>query len=113
MRNLDVFDHAVCKDHDPDVWHDPEVEDYAKALCLACPALAPCLDFATDPSNEKFTKTGVWGGMGDYQRARLRARRSRGQTLIPTQRAGGDPGRYQTVTFPAQNCQTPMQESSL
>lgn len=47
----------------------------AKALCHACPVTAECLEHAlTFPEHH-----GVWGGLGEAERARLRRRQQAGE----------------------------------
>jgi hypothetical protein len=107
MRYID--EPVVCTQHFPDTWHDKNTEAQAIRLCTTggpdggpCPALAECLDISTDPSNLTFTKYGVWGGVDERRRDRIRARRLRGE----------EP-RYQNVTFTTTNRRTPVQQSSL
>lgn len=109
MRNLDVLSQIVCRQHDPDIWVDDETEAEAVALCKTggpnggpCPGLEACLDVGTDPNRHGYTRSGVWGGLNANQRGRLRAMRARKSE-----------DRYQTVTFTATDCRTPVQESSL
>ena len=40
----------------------------AKAVCLACPVRAACLQFALETNQED----GIWGGTGEDERRRLR-----------------------------------------
>jgi len=58
---------------DPDWWHrddpdddgfDPEMTEYAKALCLSCPVQAACAELAMGRPDE----WGVWGGMSRDER---------------------------------------------
>ena len=44
-------------------------EERAKAVCAACPVRPQCLDQAIE-SGERY---GIWGGMTDSERSRLRA----------------------------------------
>lgn len=46
--------------------------DRAKAICRRCPVRAPCLDYA-QRTEERF---GVWGGLSERERRRLRRRAS-------------------------------------
>lgn len=115
MPDYDQLNGAVCRRHDPDLWHNDDTEAEAVALCLTgdkgspCPALQLCLEMATDPDQRSFTKSGVWGGMNAVRRGQIRAQRER----AATQHAERETSRYQTVTFTAPKRRTPMQESSL
>lgn len=68
-------EHAACKDTDPDLFFPvgstgPALEqiEAAKAVCNACEAKAPCLEFALATNQE----SGVWGGTSEEERRRLR-----------------------------------------
>ena len=78
-------DDAACKDHPyPDLWHPtPNSAGYeAKAVCRVCPVLQACGAAAlADPS-----LTGVWGGLTDAERARLRPRAKRTRAAYRTRR---------------------------
>lgn len=105
MRNID--EQVVCQQHDPDLWTEEYAEQEAIRLCLTghnggpCPALVACLQVGTDPDNGAWTKYGVWGGVGQHRRDRIRAQRARDEAL-----------RYPIVTFTATNRRTPVQEFS-
>lgn len=106
MRNVDT--RLVCQEHPPDLWTEEDHEQEAIKLCLTghggrpCPALTACLQVGTDPDNNAWTKYGVWGGVGQHTRDRIRARRARGEAP-----------RYPIVTFTTTNCRTSVQESVL
>lgn len=51
----------------------------AQQICMPCPFKADCLRFALDNDVE-----GVWGGTGQNERARMRARRRRKATNGPS-----------------------------
>jgi WhiB family redox-sensing transcriptional regulator len=76
---------AACKGRDPDIFH-PRInyrntrrdlvtiaEAPAKAVCAECPVTAECLDYA----ERTRTEPGVWGGLGEGDRRRLRERQRR------------------------------------
>lgn len=67
--------HAACRNTDPALFFPigttgPAVEQIqsAKAVCDECPAREPCLDFAMRTRQD----SGVWGGMTEDERHRLR-----------------------------------------
>lgn len=70
MSGYEWMDQAACSGADPDLFFpergDPTAE--AKAVCRACPVRQQCLDHAL-ANREKF---GVWGGMSERERRRLR-----------------------------------------
>jgi WhiB family redox-sensing transcriptional regulator len=62
---------AHCTQSDPEAWY-PEVGSSprpAKKICLGCPSIAPCLQWALDHDE----KWGVWGGTSYMDRRRLKA----------------------------------------
>ena len=61
---------ASCSGVDPDLFF-PErggSTKEAKEVCMACPVRKACLSFAIEYSE----KQGVWGGMSERERRRLR-----------------------------------------
>ncbi len=66
-------DAAACRGADIDIFF-PQSEDdagAAKAICATCPVREPCLEFALAVRQLE----GVWGGLTDTERRRLRRRR--------------------------------------
>lgn len=65
------MDSALCTQADPDMFF-PEGQGAsaaeAKRLCALCPVRSECLTYAFD-HRERY---GVWGGLTDKQRRRLR-----------------------------------------
>ena len=85
-------DLGSCADHaEPDLWATSdrnmtrakaEAIAEAKAVCRGCPVLQACGAAAlADPS-----LTGVWGGLTDAERARLRPRAKRTRAAYQTRR---------------------------
>ena len=71
----DWRERASCRDTDPDLFFPvgttgPALEqiEAAKAVCRACDAQAPCLEFALATNQE----SGVWGGTAEEERRKLR-----------------------------------------
>lgn len=63
-------EHAMCSQTDPEAFF-PEKGGSArdaKFLCAQCTVAAECLDYAI-ANEERF---GVWGGMGERERRKLR-----------------------------------------
>ena len=64
---------AACRDLDTAMFF-PENEDevsVAKAVCASCPVREACLDFALITRQDD----GVWGGLDENERRRIRRRR--------------------------------------
>ena len=61
---------ASCDTADPDLFFPQPGADtsYARSICKACPVRRHCLDYALE-TKQKF---GIWGGMTEAQRRRLR-----------------------------------------
>lgn len=89
----DWREQAECRDDPtPDRWFVPPGDRYgiaaAKAVCARCPVAAECLAEAmTDPST-----VGVWGGLSETERAKLRAHTPR----QPKDIQHGTPGGHRT-----------------
>lgn len=64
---------AACRGLDPELFFPSRGQDTSQALavCRACPVRFECLEAALD-RGEKF---GIWGGMSERQRRRLRRTR--------------------------------------
>ena len=65
-------DMGSCTSADPDLFFPPSGVDtaYARSICRSCPVRRECLDFALASGQ----KHGIWGGMTESQRRRLRRR---------------------------------------
>ena len=68
-------DRAACKDSHPELFFpigstgDALAEiDAAKTICRSCPVRRECLAFAIETNQE----SGVWGGMSEDERRKLR-----------------------------------------
>ena len=64
---------AACRDLDTAIFF-PESDDEiarAKAVCASCPVRQECLDFALITRQDD----GVWGGLDENERKRVRRRR--------------------------------------
>lgn len=78
--NEDWRNNAECRDEAPELFfplgtsgiHAQQIDE-AKAVCRRCPVVSACLDWALDnPSTE-----GIWGGLTDGERRRMRRRETR------------------------------------
>ncbi|HVF33534.1 MAG TPA: WhiB family transcriptional regulator [Acidimicrobiales bacterium] len=74
-RNLDWKADAACRDLDVDLFFpDSESEsEPALEVCAVCPVRAACLDFALRTGQHD----GVWGGLTETERKRVRRRMGR------------------------------------
>lgn len=64
---------AACRDLAPDIFF-PATDDeagVAKAVCATCPVRDDCLEYAVATRQDD----GVWGGLDESERKRLRRRR--------------------------------------
>ena len=69
----DWTEQALCAEVDPEL-HFPEKGGStreAKAVCRACEVRAECLDYALK-TDQRF---GIWGGLSEQQRRRLKRER--------------------------------------
>lgn len=62
--------HGLCRGADPNMWFIGRTDSPkpARDTCARCPVKDPCLKYAMD-HNEKY---GIWGGLTERQRRRLR-----------------------------------------
>lgn len=69
------MDHGACNGDDPDLFFPPpgrlDLMATAKAICARCPVREECLDYALVTRQVH----GVWGGMSERERSRIRRRR--------------------------------------
>jgi WhiB family redox-sensing transcriptional regulator len=75
---LSWHDFAACAETDPDLFfpegHGGSTRG-AKRVCRACPVTGLCLEYAL-ANDERF---GVWGGLSEQERRRLRQDRNRNE----------------------------------
>ena len=74
-RNLDWKAEAACRDLETDLFF-PENDAAAApalAVCATCPVRDACLDFALSTRQHD----GIWGGMTETERRRVRRRMGR------------------------------------
>ena len=73
MSDTEFRQHGVCAQTDPEAFYpaDGQSATGAVRVCQACPVRAECLEYALR-HDERF---GVWGGMTEQQRRRLRRHR--------------------------------------
>lgn len=66
--------HGACRELDSDIFFPQRGEPTApaKAICATCPVRTECLNFALD----NFEKCGIWGGMSERERRKLRSGRA-------------------------------------
>ncbi len=75
----DWQDYANCLGLDPDLFFPErgEITDEAKEVCRGCDVQNDCLEFALQ-TGEKF---GIWGGMSERERRRIRRQRRLSSSL--------------------------------
>jgi len=96
-------EHSACRSEDPALFFPDgttgpwltQIEE-AKAVCRRCPVLETCLQGALD-RNEP---AGIWGGLTEPERARIRRRRYRKPTPVKALRTTQEKAReaYDTHT---------------
>lgn len=64
---------GLCREYDPDVFFEPEWEDFAASVCLLCPVKDKCLTWAIETKQQY----GVWGGLTESQRRKTHTKRKR------------------------------------
>ena len=69
---------AACRRYDPEIWFPTEIghsgtHRIAKAICKGCEVSVPCLAYAM----ARRERWGIWGGLSENQRARLRYQNGR------------------------------------
>jgi len=71
-QRLAWADAGSCTNADPDLFFPQPGTDtsYARSICRGCPVRIQCLDYALQSGQ----KHGIWGGMTESQRRRLRRR---------------------------------------
>ena len=74
---------AACKGTDQSLFFADDSESIAaaKAVCARCPVREQCLDFALQGRHY-----GIWGGLTDKERARLRRDQRRRRTVDEVER---------------------------
>ena len=74
LNERDWTEQSACKDIDKSVFFPSTYGGVkkAKAICATCPVSAECLQYATDND----LNYGVWGGLGEGDRERLRRQAS-------------------------------------
>lgn len=70
------WDRGACVGVDPALFFPARGESTteAKRICRACPVREECLDHALTPPLERF---GIWGGLSERERRRIRTQRLR------------------------------------
>lgn len=88
IRGQDWRDDALCAQVDTDVFFPEKAgasSAPAKRVCALCPVTAQCLQFALD-NRERF---GIWGGLSERERAKLRTTPTRVPSRTPLPLSAG------------------------
>ena len=68
--------YGECRDYDPELFFDPDQEDFAASICVTyCRVKDICLTWAL--THPKMTQFGVWGGLTEGQRRKAGTKRDR------------------------------------
>lgn len=72
------MDNGNCRGVDPEMFYPGRGESTreAKEVCAGCAVRVECLDYAF----RHCERHGIWGGLSERERRRIRSRRLRGQT---------------------------------
>jgi hypothetical protein len=66
---LEWQEDGLCRQVDPDgLFVKGAAQTEAKKICSGCPVISECLDYALDNDIQH----GVWGGMTEYERRKLK-----------------------------------------
>lgn len=86
----DWMRHGACVGHDIDLWFPAKGvrSDAAKQVCATCPVIGLCFDYALETNQ----RAGIWGGVSERTRRRIRAARRASQALPPVSGAGAGGG---------------------
>jgi len=81
QQPLSWADFGSCTNADPDLFFPQPGADtaYARSICRSCTVRTQCLDYALESGQ----KHGIWGGMTESQRRRLRRRSHPSNTAAP------------------------------
>lgn len=73
--------HANCLGVDPGLFFPGRGEptEPAKSVCTGCVVREPCLEYALAPPLQKH---GIWGGMSERERRRLRRQRAQAARAV-------------------------------
>lgn len=52
----------LCRLHDPELWHAPDLSEQARAICTQCPAIRSCAARALQIS-AAYRLSGLWAGV--------------------------------------------------
>lgn len=69
---------ARCLGEDPELFFEHGREEEAKTFCAECPVREPCLAYALRNRQDE----GVWGGLTEQERARLRLQATPGGAVL-------------------------------
>jgi WhiB family redox-sensing transcriptional regulator len=67
-------DYALCAEIDGDLFFPEKGGSTreAKRVCRSCEVRAECLDYALEHGDEAWARHGIWGGMSERDRRRLK-----------------------------------------
>ena len=80
LTHLSWMDQGACRGYPAEVFFPSQGEDcrHAKAICKGCPVRIACREYGI-ANGEAF---GVWGGLSERERRRIRVARRSGQITL-------------------------------
>ncbi len=80
QKNPDWRDYAICAQTDPEIFFPEKGGSTreAKKVCNSCDVREACLDYALE-HDEKF---GIWGGLSERERRKLKKPKKRKNTTV-------------------------------
>lgn len=77
-RGVTAPSQRLCRSHDPEIWHTPELSDRGRAICAQCPAIRRCAAEALELSRvSTYRLSGLWAGVEIPEDATSSAYRNR------------------------------------
>lgn len=82
LKDRPWLKHAACRGLETALWHpergdSPDGTEKAKAICATCPVKKECLDWAVT----HYERHGIWGGLNEKERRKLRQSRRVGRPV--------------------------------
>jgi WhiB family transcriptional regulator, redox-sensing transcriptional regulator len=74
IEGLGWQDRALCAETDPEAFFPEKGGSTreAKRVCQSCEVRAECLEYVLEHGDESWTRHGIWGGISERERRRLK-----------------------------------------